>query len=182
MPSLKEFVAALQAGWFPALAAFVGCSIIVLGDYFKVPYLDSSPSFLLVASVSVGVFSFSVLVANIAYVPIIVWKAIQNREKKKRLRKHFADEIEAAPNDEKAILAYLVTSGRNAFSAKYNDPRLSPLVSKGFLIKMGGTNSVLEWPYIVRREVWDYLLENQEHYRAKLPESGHDPFHWLNSN
>ncbi|SFU79128.1 hypothetical protein SAMN04488527_1172 [Aliiroseovarius crassostreae] len=90
-------------------------------------------------------------------------------------------EVEAAPNSEKAILAYLVTSGRKAFASEFNDQKLSPLVSKGLLVKLGGTNSVLAWPYIVRQEVWDYLIENQESYRIDIPDDAHDPFHWRNS-
>ncbi|MDV7269286.1 hypothetical protein RYZ20_00050 [Thioclava sp. A2] len=90
-------------------------------------------------------------------------------------------EVESAPDSEKAILAYLVTSGRKAFAAEFNDQRLSPLVSKGFLVKLGGTNSVLAWPYIVRQEVWDYLIENQDSYRIEFPDDAKDPFHWGNA-
>ncbi|WP_271880144.1 hypothetical protein [Phaeobacter italicus] len=181
MPSLKDFVAALQAGWFPALAAFVGSSIIVAGDYFKLPYLGSSPDLLLTIAVVIGVFSFSILIANIAYLPITIWKAFQRRNRRKEFRGKLVREVEAAPDSEKVILAYLVTSGRKAFAAEFNNQRLSPLVSKGFLVKLGGTNSVLEWPYIVRQEVWDYLIENQDSYRIEIPDRDFDPFHWRNT-
>lgn len=181
MPSLKEFVAALQAGWFPALAAFVGSSIILAGDYFKLPYLDTSPDLLLTIAVVIGVFSFSILVANIVYLPIVIWKLIQKRKNKKEFRKKLVREIEAAPDSEKAILAYLVTSGRKAFAAELNDRKLSPLVSKGLLVKLGGANDVLEWPYMVRQEVWDYLVENKESYHIDIPDGARDPLHWRNS-
>jgi hypothetical protein len=181
MPSLKDFIAALQAGWFPALAALVGCSIIVAGDYFKIPYLDSSPDLLLTIAVVIGVFSFSILVANIVYLPITTWKAIKRRKSRKEFRKKLIREIEAAPDSEQAILAYLVTSGRKAFAAEFNNQKLSPLVSKGLLVKLGGTNSALEWPYIVRQEVWEYLIENQESYRIDIPDDAQDPFHWRSS-
>lgn len=181
MPSLKDFVAALQVGWFPALAAFVGCSIIVAGDYFKFPYLESSPDLLLTMAVVIGVFSFSILVANVVYLPIAIWNFFQRLKSRRKLREQLIREVEAAPDSEKVILSYLVTSGRKAFAAELNDKRLSPLVSKGFLVKLGGTNSVLEWPYIVRQEVWEYLIENQDSYRLDIPDNAEDPFHWRNT-
>lgn len=181
MPSLKDFVAALQAGWFPALAAFVGCSIIILGDHFEVPYLDATPDLILTLAVVVGVFSFSILAANIAYIPITIWKALRRRKAKEEFRAKLLREIQAAPDQEKTILAYLVTSGRKAFTAELNDRRLAPLVSKGFLVKLGGTNNVLEWPYIVREEVWDFLVEHREQFHIEIPDDARDPFHWRNS-
>ena len=163
------------------MAAFVGCSIIVAGDCFNLPDLETSPDLLLTIAVVIGVFSFSILVANIAYLPITIWKAFQRCKSRKELRKKLVREVESAPDSEKAILAYLVTSGRKAFAAEFNDQRLSPLVSKGFLVKLGGTNSVLAWPYIVRQEVWDYLIENQDSYRIEFPDDAKDPFHWGNA-
>jgi len=182
MPSLKDFVAALQAGWFPALAAFVGCSIVILGDYFKLPYLGKSPDFLLTVAVMVGVFSFSVLVANVVYLPISIWKRWEKRKKREAFRRKLIREVEAAPASEQAILAYLVTSGRKAFTAEFNDQRLLPLVSKGVLVKLGGSHSMLGWPYMVRWEVWEYLIENKELYRMDIPDDACDPFHWRNNH
>ena len=181
MPSLKDFIAALQAGWFPALAALVGCSIMLAGDYFEVPYLDASPDVLLTVAVVVAVFAFSVLVANVARLPFAIWKALNRRQLRREFLERLVREIETAPDTEKIILAYLATSGRRAFAAEFNDRRLAPLVSKGLIIRQGGTNSVLEWPYIVRQEVWDYLMDNRESYRIELPDPTHDPFHWRGS-
>ncbi len=178
MPSLKDFVASLQAGWFPALAALVGCSIIVLGDHFSVPYLDQSPKYLLTIAVVVGVFAFSVLVANIAYLPVRVWKILYRRRTDRKFRAHMAREIQSAPAAELAILAYLVTSGRKAFAAEFNNPKLTPLVSKGLIIRMSGTHSILEWPYIVRQEVWDYLVDHSDQFHIDIPEGAGDPFNW----
>ena len=180
MPSLKEFVDALQAGWFPALAAFVGCSIIVAGDYFQLPYLDATPDLILTVAVVIGVFSFSILVANIVYLPMIFWKKFQRHKHRKEIRKKLVQAVETAPDEEKAILAYLVSSGRKAFTAEFDHKKLSPLVSKGIIMKLGGTNSELEWPYMVRQDVWDYLLENRESYSIEIPDNAPDPFHWRN--
>jgi hypothetical protein len=132
MPSLKEFVAALQAGW------------------------------LLTTAVLVGVFSFSILLANIAYAPIVIWEKLKKRRARKTFKESIQQEILTAPPEEIEILAYLVTTGRRAFSAGFNDKRVSPLVSKGMIVKLGGAHSMLEWPYIVHKDVWQLLLENKE--------------------
>ncbi len=182
MPTLKDFVAALQAGWFPALASTVGCSIIVAGDYYDLPYLGSTPDWVVSIAVVVGVFSISVLIANIAYLPVVVWVAIKRRIEAKKFRKVVTTEVENASQEEKRVLAYLVTAGRKAFQAEINNPMLAPLVSKGFLIKLPGTHSMLAWPYIVQDDVWKHLVANQDRYRAKLPPKGHDPFHWRNTD
>lgn len=179
MPTLKDFVSALQAGWFPSLAAFVGCIIIVLGDYYRLPYLSSTPPWLLTTAVFVGVFSFSVLAANLAYLPVVVWRAVKKSKAKKRFKESVERAVWDAPFEEREILAYLVSSGRRAFNAEYNDRRLSPLVAKGMLKKLGGTHSVLEWPYIVQTDVWQLLLENKEHFHFPNAHERSDPFHWM---
>lgn len=181
MPSLKEFVAALQAGWFPALASLVGCVIVVMGDWFQLPYLSSSPAWLLTTAVIVGVFSFSILVANLAYAPVAAWKFFSRRRAAKKYREKLIAKIMEAPDGERAILAYLITTDRQAFSAEFNNPKLSPLVSKGILRKQGGAHSVLEWPYIVQEDVWKYLLEEREAFFFEGANEIADPFHWRNS-
>lgn len=174
MPSLKEFVAALQAGWFPALAALVGCSIIILGDFHNVPYLSSTPHVVLTAAVVVGVFAFSILSANLAFIPIKLWNAHTRRKAEKEFRERLEKEIENAPEPEQKVLAHLVTSGRRAFAAEFNDQKFAPLVTKGIVRKLGGAHSVLEWPYEVRQEAWDYLLESRERFQVDIHNNTHN--------
>jgi len=181
MPSLKDFVEALQAGWFPALAALVGCAIVITGDWLKLPYLDSTPEWLLTTAVVVGVFAFSVLAANIAYLPVLLFKRLERA----RRREKFLDTVRAtvrdAPADEITLLAYLVTTGRKAFAAEFNDRRLAPLVSKGIIKRLGGTHSMLEWPFMVQDDAWQYLLENKEQLTLHDADQMPDPFHWRNN-
>lgn len=181
MPSLKDFVDALQAGWFPALAAFVGCAIVVLGDYYQLPYLDEIPKFILNVAVIVGVFSFSILSANVARVPVAIWKLIRNRRYARMFKEKIISEIQAVPKSEEVILSYLATSGRKAFVAKFDDSRLAPLVAKGILIRLGGTNNILEWPYVVDEDAWNYLLTNRHKYTCEIRHGERDPLHWQNS-
>ncbi|MDD8024510.1 MAG: hypothetical protein PHX82_15535 [Paracoccaceae bacterium] len=178
MPSLKDFVAALQAGWFPALAALVGCAIVIAGDWYQVPYLSSTPPFLLTAAVIVGVFAFSILAANIVYAPIAVWRSIKRARARKNFKERIEAEVFSSPPEEMAILAYLVTTGRKAFAAEFNDRRLAPLVAKGIVVKLGGTHSVLEWPYMVQEDVWQLLLMRKDELRVPNAANMPDIFHW----
>jgi hypothetical protein len=178
MPSLKDFIDALQAGWFVALTIFVGSSIILAGDYWNIQYLNESPGWLITSAVVAGVFSFSVLIANIAYIPVKIWQWFKKRSAKKNFNKEIYSMIERAPREELFILFYLAKSGRRAFNAEFNDRRISPLVSKGIIIRMPGAHSVLEWPYVVRQEAWDILLEHRDEVQIEMPPDGHDPFNW----
>jgi len=178
MPSLKDFVAALQAGWFPALAVLIGCGVVIAGDFYQIPYLENIPDWLVTVAVVVGVFAFSILAANLAYAPVVLWRKIQRglaqRERVSSLRR----EVLAAPPEEAWILAYLTTTGRKAFTAEFNDGHLAPLVSKGLVIRLGGTNNILKWPYIVQSDVWQFLLENKSQFHLPDAENMGDPFNW----
>ena len=80
-------------------------------------------------------------------------------------------------------LAYLITSGRKAFSADFNDRRLAPLISKGIIIKLelGGVHSIWEWPYVVQDDVWAFLSENKDQLIVPNIEDVGDPFNWRTS-
>lgn len=180
MPSLKDFIEALQAGWFVALTILVGSLIIISGDYLGIDYLDRSPGWLITTSVVAGVFSFSVIIANIAYIPVRVWRFFKEKRFSKKLKEETLEMIENAPDQEYAILVYLAKSGRQAFNAEFTDRRLSPLVSKGLIRKLGGTHSSLEWPYMVRQEAWDIMQERKDRIIMEMPPREIDPFHWRN--
>lgn len=178
MPGLRDFIAALQAGWFPALAALIGCLTVLVGDWFQVPYLSATPIWLLTTAAIVGVFAFSILAANVVYAPVLIWRKIQKKRAQREFRGVVRREVSSAPPEEMAVLAYLVTTGRKAFSAKFDDRRLAPLVAKGLIRKLGGTHSILEWPYMVQDDVWELLLEHKEELRVQDVDEIPDPFHW----
>lgn len=177
MPTLKEFVDALQAGWFPALAALIGCSIVVAGDWYSLPYIHGSPSYFITTAVVVGVFSFSILAANAAYLPVVLCKMLRAAQKRKAFRQTLQKELANSPPEERAILAYLITSGRRAFVARFDHRGLAPLVAKGILHKQGGVHSVLEWPYVVQNDVWEFLQAHRDEYPFKDAWAIGDPFH-----
>jgi len=178
MPNLKDFVDALQAGWFPALAALIGCFIVIVGDWYSIPYLGDAPEWLTTTAAYVGVFALSVLIANVFYLPVRIWKNFKAHKANAKYAEAIRSEIQNAPPQEIAILAYLITSGRKAFAAEFNDRRLAPLVSKGIIVKLGGTHSVLEWPYMVQDAAWEFLLENKEQLIVPNIDEMGDPFNW----
>lgn len=111
MPNLKDLMEALQAGWFPAFAALIGYFIVVAGDWYSIPYLGDAPEWLTTAATYVGVFALSVLLANIAYLPVRMWRALKRKQAHAKFFDAIQKEITNAPPQEIEALAYLVTSG-----------------------------------------------------------------------
>ena len=101
---LRDFLEALQAGWFPALAALIGCSIVVAGDWFSIPYLGEAPDWLTVTAAYVGVFSLSILLANIVYLPVRIWRKMKARQAQEKFRSMVREEVQNAPPQEIAVL------------------------------------------------------------------------------
>ena len=155
-----------------------GCSIVVAGNWYKVPYVSDFPYWVVTTAAAIGIFAFSILVANIAYLPIIVWSKLARSRARKQFRDSVRNEVELASNEERAILAYLISTGRKAFAAEFTDRRLVPLVSKGLIKKLGGANSLLEWPYVVQEDVWEYLQQNRDRYFDERFAKENDPFNW----
>ena len=178
MPTLKEFIEALKAEWFPALAALIGCSVVIAGDWYSVPYFSDTPPWLITTVLVVGVFALSVLLANIAYIPILLATSFLRWRRRIKYAENIRNEVENAPAEERAVLAYLLSTGRRAFTAKIDDRRLTPLVSKGIILKLGGTNNMLEWPHAVQDDVWLYLLANREKYFMQDARALPNPFEW----
>jgi Super-infection exclusion protein B len=182
LPSLKEFVEALQAGWFPALVAVLGCSLVLAGNWYDAPYLANMPSWLTTTVVIVGLFATSILLANLLYAPVALFNAARRWRVRKAWRSKIGKLVDEAPEGERAILAYLVTTGRRAFAAKLDNRALVPLLAKGIIQRVGGHHSVLEWPHIVQDDVWSYLSENKDRFVFEKANEIPDPFHWLNRN
>ncbi len=176
MPSLKDFVAALQAGWLPAVAALVGSLLVLAGDQYDLPYLENAPKWLTTTAAYTGVFAFSILLANIANLPVLLWNEFQKRRRRKLYLESVWRTVQEVPPQEQTILAYLFSSKRRAFVAEFNDSRLAPMVSKGMIKKLSGSHSILEWPYVVDSDVWEYLLENKEHFIINNVNEMQDPF------
>lgn len=144
------------------------------------PYLTDAPSWLITTAAIVGVFAFSILVANIVRAPMIAFQSFRRWRANKAWKLKVAALVEEAPYAERAILAYLVSAGRQAFPAKIDDRRLVPLLAKGIIVQLAGRHSMLDWPHMVQQEVWTYLVENRERFVFENATEVSDPFHWLN--
>lgn len=176
MPNLKEFVEALKAGWLPALAAAIGCGLILLGDWYQLPYLSSAPPFVTTTAAYIGVFALSVLLANSVRLPIHLYKWIERYLRRRKTKKKIITTVEELPEPELWILAYLISSKRKAFGANLLDKRLVPLIARGLIIRKNGQYNVLNWPHVVQNDVWNYLIENKEYYFVPDAELLPDPF------
>lgn len=113
---------------------------------------------------------------------IRIWLSLKRKQARIEFSNAIQKEIKNAPPQEISILAYLVTSGRKAFAAEFNDRRLAPLVSKGIIVKLGGTHNILEWPYMVQDAAWDFLLENKDQLIISNIDEIGDPFDWRASS
>jgi hypothetical protein len=180
MPSLKDFIAALQSGWFPALACIIGCTIIIAGDYYQIKYLDSVPEWIILTATLLWVFSFAILVANIAYIPVHLWKGMKRNKAKFEQSVSLINSVISAPPEERAVLAYLATTGRKAFIASLDDTKIIPLISKGLVRRDTGYHSVLEWPHIVDDTVWEYITSDKNNFYLSNAHNIPNPFSWRN--
>ncbi len=162
MPSIKDFIHALEAGWFTASISLIGCCIVIFGDYYAVPYLSSTPVWFLNLAVIVGVFSFAIIMANFLYFPIFIFKAVRKRFAKAKAVRRAYQEVEAATPDEKEVLRYLIATGQRAFVANYGNSRLITLVAKGLIQVAPGQHSIMEFPHVVQPYVWAYLEKNRD--------------------
>ena len=180
MPTIKEFVEALQAGWYPALVALLGCSILVAGNWYAVPYLANAPDWLTTTGVVVGVFAFSILIAKIFSLPMELVKWFRRRQARRDWRLKIEQLVQDASEPERSVLAYLITTGRQAFAAKVDNRRLVPLVAKGFILRLSGQHDLLAWPFLVQEDVWQHLRANKEMFVFEDADIILDPFYWRN--
>ncbi len=154
MPSIKDFIDAMNASWPVALAVLLACVALLLGDYADLKYLHGLPPWAMGAVFVMGVFAGSVVIVRIVQLVVAAILKPFKREKRRRaIQAHLAklDEINAG---EAYILVWAAQQNRQAFVARFDDARLTPLVAKGFVERMGGSHSILEWPYRIPDHIW----------------------------
>lgn len=157
MPSLKDFTDAMSATWPVALATFIGSSAILLGEAVDIRYLQTLPDWFLGTAFLVAVFSGSiVVVAIVRGLFELARRPFQYRRIQQAKVKHI-DRLMGLPDEEKHILAWAVTNGTQVFLAPFNHERLEPLLAKGYVQTVGGTHSIIAWPYSIPDHIWDYL-------------------------
>lgn len=154
MPNIKDFIDAMNASWPVPLTILLACGALPAGDYADLKYLHGLPSWAMGAVFAVGVFAGAVVTIRI--IQLIFAEARKPFKKRRRLKAekaHIAklNEINA---EEVCILVWAAQQNRQAFVDEFSDPRLTPLVAKGFVERIGGAHSALEWPYRIPGHIW----------------------------
>ncbi|MGH2340074.1 hypothetical protein ACRC7T_01155 [Segnochrobactraceae bacterium EtOH-i3] len=181
MTSIKDILSALELKWPIALACLIGSTIIIGCHYYKIPYIKDFPLILIYICIILAIYTFSNLAVKILCIPAYIYRKYRLRRVKKKFLSHLEENVFNCSTEEIAVLEYLITTNRKAFTAIFGDRRLTPLVSKGFIIREGGRHPMLEWPYIVQDDVWDYLYKNKDKFHMQGASTMLDPFHWRNT-
>lgn len=171
MPSLKDFIEAMNASWPVALTIFAACCGLLISDTFQLRYLAGLPSWVLSATFVIAVFSGSVIIVRaLQGIISLITAPLRARRFDSAVKAHLK-RLEEMPPEEGAILAWAVANKKQVFVAGINEPRLAPLVAKGFLERLAGTHSMLEWPYRIPDHVWDELMRqwNEDPFEFNAP-------------
>lgn len=64
---------------------------------------------------------------------------------------------------------------KSVIVANFNEPRLLPLVAKGYLDRMAGTHSILEWPFRIPDHVWEELMRQWKEEPFEVPQDMQNP-------
>lgn len=159
MPTLKDLVEALSASWPVALAALLGTGGILLGEALGLRYLRTLPEWALGATFVAMVFAAAVLAVSALRGVITGVSAMSGRRKRTLAVAAHVARLDDLPQAEKEVLAYLTLKGTQVFLAQHGHHRLEPLVAKGYVKMLGGTHSILQWPYKIPDHIWAELPE-----------------------
>jgi hypothetical protein len=176
MPSLKDFVDAMNASWPVALTIFMACAGILISDYAEFRYIAGLPPWVPSAAFIAAIFSGSVVIVRLLQATISAIEAPFRRRKwQATLQSHLA-KLDELPQNEAAVLVWAIASRNQVIVANFNEPRLLPLVAKGYLDRLGGTHSILEWPFRIPDHVWDELMRQWKEEPFEVPQDMQNPF------
>lgn len=171
---------ALQSNWHTAVIALIGCLIILAGNTYQIPYLSNQPSWLLTAAAYIATFSTAILLSSIIRLPIIGWQAFIRMRQRAARRAEIESLFSSSPIEEKALLAYLYSTGQKHFTAELNHVKIVPIASKGFIKPVPGYNDIINFPYRVSDDIWNIMEENHhEFYSEELRTSPNPLKHQL---
>jgi hypothetical protein len=171
MPSLKDFIEAMNASWPVALTVLAACCGLLISDALGLSYLAGLPLWVLSTTFIIAVFAAAVVVVRILQGLIsAVTAPLRNRRWNAAVQAHLKRMAELPP-EEGAILAWAVANKRQVFIANLNEPLLAPLVAKGFIERVSGHHSILEWPYRIPDHIWDELMRQwkKDPFEANYP-------------
>nr|WP_256473183.1 super-infection exclusion protein B [Phyllobacterium sp. 21LDTY02-6] len=82
-------------------------------------------------------------------------------------RAHIARHIKLLydlPDQEHAIMAYLLKRNTQSFPYPYGEGRLVGLLSKGLISRPGGQHQQLSWPHYIPDHVWAEMKANTDKF------------------
>jgi hypothetical protein len=157
MPSLKDFMEAMQSSWPVALAITIAASALIAADSNELEYVAALPGWFLGAAFVVGVCSAAVLCVAMLRGVFRATRQVYWWIRSIGSRKRIAAQLQKLPHDEIHVLVWAKTHGKQVFTASFLEEKLVPLTKKGLVIRHGGQHSIVQWPYSIPNNVWDAI-------------------------
>lgn len=155
MPSIKEFVEAMTASWHAAAAAFLGSVFVIIADIFDFRYLKNLPEWVLAATFIVLVFSTAIILVSLLKHGFHLLRKSQLYKRDALKKSGRVQRLRELPDSEWNFLVARVVQSEQVFLARIDDPIVNALKVRGYVHMVGGTHSILQWPYQIPDYVWD---------------------------
>lgn len=154
-PNLKEFMEAMSAKWPVALTILFGSGSLIVADQSAVKYVQSLPDWFLSIAFVAALFSSSILLVALIEALISLVIAPFQKRRLAAWRAKQVEKLNELPPEELYVLLWAARAGRQIFLAQLNEPRLEPLIAKGFVVAVRGSHSILDWPYKIPEHIWN---------------------------
>lgn len=176
IPSLKEVVEAIQAGWFVTLVISISCGVTLWGISAEHPYFNSVAPWVVSAVAIVGVFSSTAfcftLLVHLAKVVQYVWRWRQRSQLKKELQNRMSN----LNPEERNILSYLFSINRQYFDTRIGNEKIQSLRHKKLVIMLGDQANYFNWPHKVSDVAWEYMENHKEDFLIDVPPGTTPPY------
>lgn len=152
--NIKDFIEAMNASWPVALAVLLGAFGLLASESYGYDYLADLPKWGRGVIFSVGVFSGAVVAVRVLqWIGYVVTLPRRRWLRKKRISRDL-QLLAELPNQEQFILYWAAQNNLQVFHCQLHNPATEALVAKGLVIMIGGSHSMLEWPYSIVDHVW----------------------------
>lgn len=157
MPSLKDFMEAMQASWPVALTISLAALALLYADHLNLEYMEALPRWLMGVVFLAGVCAAAVLLVAMFRGTMALILGTIRSIRSIGAPQRIARRLQELPQEEVHVLVWAKAHGRQVFTASFTDKKLVPLVKKGLVIRHGGQHSILEWPYSIPSAVWQAI-------------------------
>lgn len=160
MPSVRDIIDALNSSWPVAVAALVASVALLICDFYGVEYMKGLPSSTVSVAFVVAVASSAMLVARAAQALIAGIRSIGSARARSEQFSEHARKLWELPDGERYLLCWAIANKQQVFLASFTEARLQPLVAKGYVHRLPGSHSLLEWPYRIPEHIWGELMRD----------------------